>query len=427
MSGRAYLLVVAVCALWLGARAATQPAGFDFDEQAHLLTVAQIREFSGLPPAERFPDIVRPETYESNQATYHTFPPLPYLLMAGATAVAQTNPAPPGVLGISRGISALMALIAIVAVGLAVRNLQTPSSTWSAPAAVTAGFALMPSLHSMGASVTASTWALAAVGLTTAASTWAVRRNWSCGATLAVVGAATFVVAARASAYPVLLLIPLAMLAARLSLRAAVLRLGIIAATVLLVNGWWLTRNLLVTGDLLGTGMYVQVHMDSKYFGSVVRESAVWRQAASSPWPAWTLLTSTDWLWVVLSRMLVRITWTDPLTIVLWFIMVLVPAAAVVIRRTWCDHPLYVPRVLLLAGAGGVVMTTLTFTVAVMLSAQLGWFGHLRETFIVSIPVLAAVAALADLRQDRLRTLFFGSGLAFAAAANAGFMLAVLP
>ena len=50
----------------------------------------------------------------------------------------------------------------------------------------------------------------------------------------------------------------------------------------------------------------------------------------------------------------------------------------------------------------------------------------LRDTFIASIPLVVAVAALADLRQDRLRTVFFGSGLAFAAAANAGFMLAVL-
>ena len=333
MSGRAYLLLVIVCAAWLGARAATQPAGFDFDERAHLLTVVQIREFGGLPGAEHFPEIIRPDTYESNQATYHAFPPLPYLLMAGATSVLNAEPSVTGVLGVSRVFSALMAIVAIVTVGLAVRNLQPAGSTWSAPAVVTFGFALMPSLHSMGASVTASIWALAAVGLTVASTAWAVRSNWSYGPTIAVAGSAAFVVAARANAYPVLLLVPLAIFVTRLSLRSAVLRLVVVTAVALLVNGWWLVRNALVTGDVLGTGTYIQVHVDSQYFGSVVREGTHWSHASSAPWPAWSLLTSTDWLWVVLSRMLVRVTWIDPLTIGLWLAMVLVPAVAVFVTR----------------------------------------------------------------------------------------------
>ena len=221
MSGRAYLLVVIVCAAWLGARAATQPAGFDFDERAHLGTIAEMREFSGLAPAHLFPEIiVNPRTVEPR---FHMFPPLPYLVVAGATAAAQTDPTSAGVLGVARALSALMALLAVVSVGLAVRNLQQPGSTWSVPALVTVGLALTPGLHSMGASVTVSTWALAAVGMTCAATAWAVRRDWSLGATAAVAGAAAFTVAARASAYPVLLLIPLAILASRVTLGAAVL------------------------------------------------------------------------------------------------------------------------------------------------------------------------------------------------------------
>ena len=421
MSGRWFLVVAALCAVYLAVRAATQPVYFDFDESAHLRTVAHIRQFNGLPPAELFPDILFDR--QRLQPAYHHFSPLPYLLVAGATAVTQTDPTPMGILRISRAFSAILAVIVVVSAGIAVRNLQPPGSTWSAPALVTAGLTLMPSLHSMGASMTASIWAFAGVGLATVATTWAVRRNWSLGSTLAVMGAAAFVVATRASAYPVLLLIPVAMLTARLSPRAAASRLSLITAFALAVNGWWLIRNSLVTGDLLGTGIHVQVHIDGGYF-TLIRESGLWRRAALAVWPEWTLLTSSDWLWTGLSRMLVRKTWIDPLTLGLWFSMVLVPSAAVLIARTRRDRAAATPT--LLFAAAGIVMSAVSFGLILSLSARLGWFTYLRDMFIVSIPLIAAVAALADLRQDRLRTVFFGSGLAFAAAANAGFMLAVL-
>ena len=422
MSGRAYLLLVIVCAAWLGARAATQPAGFDFDEPAHLRTVAQVREFGGLAPAELLPDIVF--DLRRGGVTYHHLQPLPYLVMAGAAAVAQTDPTPAGVLGISRAFAAFMALAAVVGAGLAVRNLQPSASTWSAPAVVTAGLALMPAVHSMGASVTASTWAYAAVGLTTAASTWAMRRIWSRGSTLAVVGAVAFVVAVRTSAYPVLLLVPSAMLAARLNIQAAALRLGAIATAVLLVNGWWLVRSALVTGEFLGTGIHVEAHLDGGYL-ETIRESTLWRQAAAATWPEWDLLTMSQWLWVGLSRMLARKTWIDPLTLILWSVMVLIPAAAVVIARVSRDRQVTMP--LLAFAAASLVMPAVSFGLALSLSARLGWYAYLRDVFILSIPLVVVVAVLADLRHDRLRTLCFGSGLAFAAAANIGFMLAVLP
>ena len=424
MSGRAYLLLVIVCAAWLGARAATQPAGFDFDERAHLGTIAEMREFSGLAPAHLFPEIiVNPRTVEPR---FHMFPPLPYLVVAGATAAAQTDPTSAGVLGVARALSALMALLAVVSVGLAVRNLQQPGSTWSVPAVATVGLALTPGLHSMGASVTASTWALAAVGMTCAATAWAVRCDWSLGATAAVVGAAAFAVAARASAYPVLLLIPLAMLVSRVTLRAAVLRLSAVAAAVILANGWWMVRNVLVTGDLLGANVYLSTVADVAAC-DIARESQVWCRAATGPWPAWTLLTSTDVFWVYLSRMLVRRTWIDALTIALWIGMVVLPAAWLVIYRV--RHEVSRPLTsfpLLLAGSG-VGTALLAFVLAVNLAAQIGWSIYARDTFIALIPLVVAVAVLADLRHDRLRTLCFGSGLAFAAAANIGFMLAVLP
>ena len=190
MNGRAFLFVAALCAVFLGIRAATQPASFDFDESAHLGTIAQVRKFNGLAPAELFPDVILvPGTLEPR---FHTFPPLPYLLMAGATAVAQTEPTSSGVLGISRAFSALLAVVTVVSVGIATRNLQARGSTlvWGAPAAVTAGLTLMPNLHSLGASVTASIWAFASVGLTVATTTWAVRRGWSRGSTLAVAACA---------------------------------------------------------------------------------------------------------------------------------------------------------------------------------------------------------------------------------------------
>ena len=182
MTRRGYLFTLLLCTVWLGARAATQPPGFDFDEQAHLGTIAEMRQFGGLAPADAFPDIiVNPRTVEPR---FHMFPPLPYLAVTGATAVVQTDPTKDGVLGIGRAFAALMALIAVLSIGLAVRNLQ-PGSTWSVPALATLGLALTPGVHSMGASVTASTWALAAVGMTCAATSWAVRRDWSLSATSA--------------------------------------------------------------------------------------------------------------------------------------------------------------------------------------------------------------------------------------------------
>ena len=75
----------------------------------------------------------------------------------------------------------------------------------------------------------------------------------------------------------------------------------------------------------------------------------------------------------------------------------------------------------------GVLMPAVGFGLNLSLSAHVGWFASLRDTFILSIPLVIAIAALADLRQDRLRSICFGSGLVFAAAANAGFMLGVLP
>ena len=424
MGVRAYLLVVAACAVWLGLRAATQPSGFDFDESAHLGTIAEIREFGGLAPADRFPEIiVNPRSVEPR---FHMFPPLPYLAVAAATAVGQTDPTAAGVLGIGRAFAALMALCTVVAVGLAVRNLQRPHATWNVPAIVTVGLALMPGVHAMGASVTASTWALAAVGYICLTTTWAVRCDWSLGATAAVAGAAAFAIAARASAYPLLVLIPLAMLASRISLRAAVVRLGAMAAVVALANGWWMVRNLLVTGDLLGADVYLSTVAEVAAC-NIARESQEWCREATGPWPAWTLLTSTDIGWVFLSRMLVRRTWIDSLTIVLWIGMVVLPAAAVVIDRV--RHGVggrlaSFPLVLAASGAGAAL---LAFALAVNLSAQMGWSIYARDAFIALIPLVVAVAVLADLRQDRLRTLCLGSGLAFAAAANFGFMLAVLP
>ena len=395
---------------------------FDFDESAHLGAIAQVREFNGLAPAELFPDVILvPGTLEPR---FHTFPPLPYLLMAGATAVAQTEPTSSGVLGISRAFSALLAVVTVVSAGIATRNLQARGSTWGAPAAVTAGLTLMPGLHSLDASVTASISAFAGVGLVTAATTWAVRCGWSGRATLAVAACATFVVAARASAYPVLLLVPLAMLAARLNPRAAGLHLGVIAVVVAAANAWWLIRSGLVTGDPLGASVYLATVSDTGHC-VIARESSEWCRAASGPWPAWSLLTSTDLFWVYLSRMLVRKTWIDPLTLGLWFSMVLVPAAAVVVARVRRDRAAVAPFLPFVA-ASGVVMPAIAFWLAVMLAAGMGWFIYPRDTFIASIPLVVAVAALAAIRKDRLRTVFFGSGLAFAAAANAGFLLAVL-
>ena len=424
MSARAYLLVVMLCAVWLGIRAATQPSGFDFDEAAHLGTIADMREFGGLAPADRFPGIiVNPRTVEPR---FHMFPPIPYLTVAGATAVAQTDSTSAGVLGVGRAFSALMAVLAVVSAGLAVRNLQQPGSNWNLPSVVTAGLALTPGLHSMGASVTASTWALAAVGLNCAATSWAVRRDWSHGATVAVVGAAAFAVAARASAYPVLILIPLAMFASRISLRAAAVRLGAVAIAVVIANGWWMLRNLLVTGDLLGADVYLSTVADVAAC-NIARESQAWCAAASGPWPAWTLLTSTDVFWVFLSRMLVRRTWIDSLTIALWIGMVVVPFAAVAIYRVRREFTSPLTSFPLFLAASGAGMAVLALALAVNLSAQMGWTIYARDAFIALVPLVVALAFLADRRHDCLRGLCLSSALAFAAAANAGFMLAVLP
>lgn len=430
MSGRIYLLVVVLCALWLGIRTATQPIYHDFDEAGHLRTVAQIRELGGLPGSERIPDIIRPWQYHPPRVLYHTFPPYPYLVMAGATALVQTEPTLEGVLGVSRAVSATMVLIAILAAGLAVRILQPPESTWSAPAAVTVGLAILPSVHSMGASVTASTWAFAAVAGCVASIAWAWRRNWSSGSTLAVAGAVTFVIASRPSAYPVLILLPLALVASRLDVRAVMLRLAVVMAAVALVNGWWLLRSALVTGDLLGTSIYVDINVED-YVGAS-REGPIWRRAASTSWPVWTLLTSTDWFWLALSRILGRglwldrIVWVDPISIVLWTVMVLAPAVLVIVRRVgeFRDDEMRLVKSLL---AGGIVAMAVPFFAVLVLSLQIGWFASIRDTFINATVLVVAVAALAGKRKDGLRSLCFGLGLAFAAATNAGFVLLMLP
>ena len=448
MSRRGYVLLVAVCAVWLAIRAATQPAGFDFDEPAHVGTVIEIRAFAGLAPAERFPEIiVDPHTVEPR---FHMFPPLPYLLMAAATVVAQSgqqevasvdfhrihgldianaasiDPVATSVLLVSRAFSVLMALIAVASSGLAVRNLQRPASTWTAPAVVTLGMSLMPGVHSLAASVTASTWALAAVAAMCAATTWAVRSNWSRESTAGVVMSAVFVVAARASAYPVLLLIPLAMFASRLTLQSSAIRLGLIGTVLVAANGWWIVRNVLVNGDPLGANIYLSTVADVAAC-RIARESPLWCGAATGPWPAWTLLASTDIFWVYLSRMLVRRTWIDTLTIMLWIGMVVVPALIVIadrVRRS--SRGAFGYFELLLAGSGA-SMAMLAFVLAVTLAGEIGWYIYSRDTFIALIPLVVAVTVLADARRDRLREFCFGSGLAFAAAANAGFVLAVLP
>ena len=435
MSGRVYLLVAALCAAYLGARAATQPANFDFDESAHLGTIADVRQFGGLAPAERFPEIV----FDLPRGvTYHHLPPLPYLLMAGITALGQTEPTGAGVLGVARAFSALFAVVTVLGAGVAARNLHQAGierrsgigessggesdGLWTAAAVVTAGLTLMPSLHAMGAAATTNTWAFASVGLTTAAATWAMRGGWSRGATIALAACAAFVVAVRPTAYPVLLLIPLAMLAAGLSPRAAAPRLGVIAAVALVVNSWWLIRQGLVTGDPLGTVIHVQQHLDGNYLGTI-RESTLWTRA-DAPWPQWTLVTSSDWLWVALSRMLVRQTWIDPLTLALWAILALAPAVVVVAARIRGERAAWAaawPFVI-----GGLAAAASAFAAAVTLSAQVGWYAYLRDMFILALPLVVAIAALAAARPDRLRTVCFTAGLSFAAAANAGYLLVVL-
>lgn len=424
MSGRAYLLLLVACAVWLAARAATQPPGFDFDEQAHLGTIAEMRQFGGLAQADAFPDIiVNPQTVEPR---FHMFPPLPYLAVAGATAVFQTDPTSDGVLGIGRALSAFMAFLAVLSVGLAVRNLQQPGSTWSVPALATLGLALTPGVHFMGASVTASTWALAAVAMTCAATSWAVRRDWSLSATLAVVVVAAFVVASRASAYPSLLLIPLAMFASRITFKATVLRLGAVGVAVILVNGWWMVRNVLVTGDFLGADVYLSTVADVAAC-NIARESQAWCRAATGPLPAWSLFASTDVFWIFLSRMLVRRTWIDTLTIALWIGMVVLPSVAVVVYRVRREVGGLLRSFPLLLAASGAGTGLLALALAVNLSARMGWSIYARDAFIALIPLVVAVVVLADRRHDRLRILCLGSALAFAAASNFGFMLAVLP
>ena len=128
-------------------------------------------------------------------------------------------------------------------------------------------------------------------------------------------------------------------------------------------------------------------------------------------------MTSSDWLWVALSRMLVRQTWIDPLTLALWAVLGLAPAVVVVAARVRGERAAWAaawPCVV-----GGLTAAASAFAVAVTLSAQLGWYAYLRDMFILSLPLAVAIAALAAARPDRLRTICFTAGLSFAAAANA--------
>ena len=158
------------------------------------------------------------------ESRFHVFPPLPYLLMAGTTALARTSPTPEGVLGLARAYSALMAIMAVVGAGIAVRNLQQRGS-WldRAGGHATIGLALMPGLALNGCQRHRQYVGPRGRGAE-------LRGNYHLGGAtqlvgsvppLAVIGVAAFAVAAtRQSAYPALmLLMPLAMLVSRGSLR----------------------------------------------------------------------------------------------------------------------------------------------------------------------------------------------------------------
>ena len=138
-----------------------------------------------------------------------------------------------------------------------------------------------------------------------------------------------------------------------------------------------------VTGDLLGTGTCTSTVADVDSCRlRVIAKAQVWSRAATGPWPAWTLLTSTDWLWVALSRMLVRRTWIDhsPLrsgSSWFWF-----PAVAFSSSRPGPRSPHgRSPRFLAALGGGGVLeRRLLAFVLAVNFSAQMGWFASTRAT-----------------------------------------------
>ena len=125
--------------------------------------------------------------------------------------------------------------------------------------------------------------------------------------------------------------------------------------------------------------------------------------------------------------MLVRRTWIDTLTIALWIGMVVLPSVAVVVYRVRREVGGLLHSFPLLLAASGAGMGLLALALAVNLSARMGWSIYARDAFIALIPLLVAVVVLADRRHDRLRILCLGSALAFAAASNFGFMLAVLP
>ena len=409
MSGRVFLAVVVGCWVFLLVRTTMQPAFSDFDESMHVQTVLDIRRLGGLPGPGHVPDIL---VMQTGTPKFHDQPPLPYLLMAGVSALGTSGETRDQALPYTRAVSLTATMLMLLLAGLATRKLMPAGRDWTAASLVPLGLTLLPGIQAMAASSTAEAIAALAIAALTLATAHALRTGWTRWSIVWVGLASALLLSTRSPVYPFLLIGPAGLLASRL--RPAYTAWAFAALTVLAIlpNLWWWVRAYLVFGDFLG-GATERTALMMRW-APAAREMPLWVEAASGPVPALSLLLNSEWLWVHQSRMLLRQTWIEPVALALWIGVVVAPAGLLSLRWLVLRGRLARgPASVLLASAAA---TAVTLAGTVWLSASSGHMVVERYMFMGLIPLAVAVAAALGREQGRAWALSASAGIGFTAA-----------
>ncbi len=409
MSGRVFLAVVAGCWLFLLVRTTVQPAFSDFDEYVHVQMVLDIRRLGGLPGPEHFPAI---QMMESGTPKFHDLPPLPYLLMAGVSALGTPARTHDQALPYTRAVSLSATMLMLLIAGLATRKLMPAGRDWTAASLVPLGLTLLPGIQAMAASSTAEAIAAMAIAALTLATAHAMRSGWTRWSIVWVGLASALLLSTRSTVYPFLLIGPAGLLASRLRPAQMAWAFPALAALAVLPNLWWWIRAYTIFGDFMGGAAERAALMRS--LAASAREMPLWVEASSGPVPALSLLLNSEWLWVHQSRMLLRQTWVEPVALALWIGVVVAPAGLLslrwLVRRGRLARG---PASVLLASAAA---TAVTLAGTVWLSASSGHMAVERYVFMGLIPLAIAVAAAMGSEQGRAWALSASAAICFAAA-----------
>ena len=376
----------------------------------HVQTVLDIRRLGGLPGPEHVPDIL---VVQTGTPKFHDLPPLPYLLMAGVSALGTSGETRDQALPYTRAVSLTATMLMLLLAGLATRKLMPAGRDWTAASLVPLGLTLLPGIQVMAASSTAEAIAALAIAALTLATAHALRTGWTRWSIVWVGLASALLLSTRSPVYPFLLIGPAGLLASRL--RPAYTAWAFAALTVLAVlpNLWWWVRAYLIFGDFMGGAAEAggaheepgRVRARNAALGRGVQRTRTGAIAAaeqrmgsgsasracccakpgSSPW-RWR--SGSAWWW--LRRDCFRF-------------------------AGWCDGDGWraAPASVLLASAAA---TAVTLAGTLWLSASGGVMVVERYVFMGLIPLAIAVAAAMGSEQGRAWALSASVGITFAAA-----------